>query len=1146
MQASSLGEKISRGPTVLFLGQSYLKIDSGKDSFLEEISNKFGLETHIPMSYSTILQKEWSDTDSAIAWMNERSNRLSTPNWLNTVARAPWNHVYTSAIDTLWYRSFRNELRETHPIFEEKYKPIDIRNRIQLHCTFLFGNVNRTEESEKPPLNRFEWLKRKQEAISLSRRINEIVTPLGIFIVEGYSPNQDWFSFDEFIPIINSLNIEQTHFFSVKEDDYENRDFVNLIDAQKIIPHTENLASFLIDCENNGSLSLNEIPNENFLEHSIQCEMSEVDLPLEIWKKTSSSAIILDDQLLYPPQKISPDKLYREFMEFLQSSGVIPVWSAYARNFSFERNFEKTLQNKTQSWLLKFDKHNSPIILHGQSGTGKTVALGKLAYNIRLQKLFPVVFIERKSTRPNYSDLDSFCKWVEDNGANCTLIIWDGMLDPEQYYDLLSYLLGRGRKVVLIGSCYKIADDQIVDNRIKSQKKKNFVEADSKMSKDEFSLFVDFLKKLIPDINLKNILYTEDAASFFVTLFRLLPATRSKLRAQLNQEVHEAQATILTNAELNGSGIPATTLGYALWEAKITEVINPLEEQAKELDGESLNRLEEIIGLIMVPGRFGINVPIELLLRALKAEWMNDLEENLNVDIFKWHIDNIGNILIGPRHALEAKLICQSRFGGSKTELKFIRLLLLSIRENNFSDSIEIQFAVDLVRSIGPNGQEPQLYSQYFQEISKILKELREERGIVNTRLMLQEATLLREYVSWCNKTALPLPNLMDILDQAESILQKALNILEKENRNDRQKTITLVELGTTLASKDRLLLENKEQSVAGLTTFNLAKSHLIKAISLDPEDFHPLDVLVWMSDNIIKSKYLDQLEENNLKADLQFFITTFDPGILAPDQLEHYYQKLDLVSNIINNSSLTEKAFNELEASGSKAGYYIRASKLMGELPTNEPITPQSRNQIKAALDYLLDNRDKLEKDGRCLSLLLKLWWFNKTGNPIIYKERQTVSFSEAEWLFIWKITTKLLEIGIPYSSTIVKYVNGLATFHLGQTENSLSIFRDLERDAENILGRRRILRNYLASTNDGRPQLFHGQVAWVNDRGDRAEVYVEELAKRIIFLPLDFKSSHSLKRGDSLGEFHIAFNFIGALAEPKNLFIAQHHEKR
>jgi hypothetical protein len=63
---------------------------------------------------------------------------------------------------------------------KKKYRPRDPRNKSILHCTYLFGCVNRTDPGERPPLNKSEWRSRRQVAIALTRRLPELLTPRGV------------------------------------------------------------------------------------------------------------------------------------------------------------------------------------------------------------------------------------------------------------------------------------------------------------------------------------------------------------------------------------------------------------------------------------------------------------------------------------------------------------------------------------------------------------------------------------------------------------------------------------------------------------------------------------------------------------------------------------------------------------------------------------------------------------------------------------------------------------------------------------------------------------------------------------------------------------------------------------------------------
>jgi hypothetical protein len=167
--------QLAKGPTILFLGQRTLALGSGTDAFLHQIGEKYAGGT--VENYSSLLEVEFQDPETILAWMDERCRRLTPPAQLDQIAAFPWSSVLTSAIDTVWAKAFRQPWRELQPIFDEQHQPADARNRSRLHCTYLYGNVNRTERQERVPLTRMEWLRRDQVAASLAGRLRDLVTP---------------------------------------------------------------------------------------------------------------------------------------------------------------------------------------------------------------------------------------------------------------------------------------------------------------------------------------------------------------------------------------------------------------------------------------------------------------------------------------------------------------------------------------------------------------------------------------------------------------------------------------------------------------------------------------------------------------------------------------------------------------------------------------------------------------------------------------------------------------------------------------------------------------------------------------------------------------------------------------------------------
>jgi hypothetical protein len=182
-----------------------------------------------------------------------------------------------------------------------------------------------------------------------------------------------------------------------------------------------------------------------------------------------------------------------------------------------------------------------------------------------------------------------------------------------------------------------------------------------------------------------------------------------------------------------------------------------------------------------------------------------------------------------------------------------------------------------------------------------------------------------------------------------------------------------------------------------------------------------------------------------------------------------------------------------------------------------------------------LKEHRQSIHYDARTLYLLLKVWWLSKTGKRLFCGERETLPFNREDWLECLEIVESLMKTSEFYENPSLTYLKGLSTFHLDQVPQSLAIFKKLENLVDNNKGRRRIIRSYIASNSNGQPKKYTGEVAWRHDNSDEAgQVYVSELQRsRINFMPNIFQRP-DIRKGESLGEFHLAFNFLGPIADP------------
>lgn len=1136
--------QLQHGPTVLFLGQAYLSLESGKDPFLSEVLRKFG-GTEGGQGYSRILTRGTprpaESIDSALAWMRQRCAQLSPPEWMRVVSGFAWNSIFTSSIDAIWSRYFRSEWRELQPLYEEKYRPLGIRNQFKLHCTYLFGSVEGYDEASRPPLTRQELSRRRLVALNLARRIPEVVTPFGVLLIEGYDINSDWLHIDELLSILHELGSGQVHIFSTTSDLSSNPDVREQVESCKIILHDESLASYLLRAKNEEWLQLGSPPDSRQHNRRITVGSRVLYVPSDLWNDTITFATVLDDSVVAPPPHISSDNdRYREFRNFLSSSNSSGQWSGFGRGFAFSRDYERELYKRVIDKLHINKLQTKPVILHGQTGTGKTVALKALAYRIRREGQHPVLFIGHGLYKPNGAKLDGFCEWIESNGSGPTLIIWDGMVDVDQYYKLLQFLASKGRKAVLVGSSYYLGE--------KSLKKTDLVAALALLSPEEAGRFRKFLKSIDPEITRTFEKFFSTLTSYFlVALYRLLPDTREELGKGVDREVgktEEEMLTLLRHSSTRETLI--TALGVALLNAGVlSEEKAATFDDVIEIGGEEITQLQALIGLIMVPGRFNLNVPLDLLLRAISQSEIVDFVDILKkFDIFRWEYDATGNITISPRNSTEAKLLVQARLGKASTEVDYAGRLLGAVKSGaDAPENTELQFAVDLARSMGPNGQHAEYFAEEYLNLSKALTELREGNGILNPRLMLQEATLVREHVKQ-NRTKKLGGNSSDLLDSAAKVIRDALDLLPLERRTRQMRGVLLVELSAVIGTKILEMVYRKESFDTILPLYQEARRKLLEARAHDPQNYYQVDVHAWIAIALLdydkKEHKLDAETRAEIEADI---LHTFEMGEgedYGPKQWEMFNSKLEILGYLLNRKDISDTAFEALKAKGSAAGFYLRAARMASarDLPRRGDVDLAQLEACQEALSYLEENLQYIRHDGRCLYLLLRLWWIVQTGTPMFSSVRQAVPFAENRWQTLLTYISMLAELGEEFVKPSIKYLRGLANFQLSNYDTAIDIFRELERERE-VQSVRRLALSYVLSTPQGRPQIFSGIVSKVTQDGKKGWVHIPHIGREIPFNPREFNKP-DIREREALNNFRIGFNYIGPIADPARHYTA------
>ena len=90
-----------------------------------------------------------------------------------------------------------------------------------------------------------------------------------------------------------------------------------------------------------------------------------------------------------PPTPLTGDLKYMDYRNFLADPVRPNDWSGFGRRYVFQRDFERDLQAECEKRLKSKRLQLNPLLLHGESGTGKTIAMANIAYHIASDCLYP-------------------------------------------------------------------------------------------------------------------------------------------------------------------------------------------------------------------------------------------------------------------------------------------------------------------------------------------------------------------------------------------------------------------------------------------------------------------------------------------------------------------------------------------------------------------------------------------------------------------------------------------------------------------------------------------------------------------------------------------------------------------------------------
>lgn len=1137
-------------PLVLFAGQN---LDTASDAILGMLLARLGCAER-GIGWRAAIEQGMSASD--LEWLSERFDRSVPSDPASHVFDVAWSAVFTSSIDPRFARRFETRGRQPESVLSKDTYPKVPRSRSRPPIHYLFGKADETVEEARAPGNQGGLMRRLSlHATALVNRIAETATAGGLVVMAGYDPIGDWLPMDSLLAPLSHQAGPKVLWFG-REDEPDSNLADEMLRSGSLVVTPETLTSAIAQLELRGVLDVarSAAPDEPGMVSLAKGEVLDVTPALRL--RVEASASIVDDAWTEEPERLTGSELDDAFRRFHGALGNFrSLVEGVARGFAVEREFERTLWNTVKKKLAQLRQPDSDevVVLHGQSGAGKSIALARLTRKVRRELHLPVLATTNRI--PHHQDVEAFCQESE-RLETTTVLVCDSGQPPKRYEELASALRSRGRRLLIIGTCYRIPD-RSRSNRL--------VEAPTHVSEAERAEFTKLSNKL----DLPLYVADTDTNSIFAMLYRRLPVSRHQLAAGVSSEARAAEGMVRERAKQ--APRPAANLSpiaQQLIELGIASETAPLFEDDEKLAALGWDEAGRLIDYVMAAGRLDSDVPVNLLFRVLghasrlHPEQFSHLLADL--DLFRWRQDAEGSdFLIAPRIQLEAELICRRRLT-SEQEIERLIELIRGVRLG-VDRSMERSFLLDLLFKLDRNGPRQEAYRSGYLRFADALKELREHNGIFDADIILRECVLRRRAVSQSQggpDSGGTEDEHLAILDEARDTIETTLRAIDDRNLRVSRKTKQSLVVERS-AIYGYLAVQHVQSGAGGdfWSDYLAARVASEKAIGLG-RDVYPIDIALWTASDVFtwKKGELSNEQRAEVLADLYATIdyadcvfrvkdvfrvnarraktpdglqedSDPDEGLIAPDQTK-YLERRSRVAYALGDSNMNDETLAALEDAAPEAATFLIARRQAEPVDRSEPpFDAETRSIAAKAADYLSGRNDAgIPLDDRCLRLWLRLRWAQTTGERLMFDHRGRTPVDPGQLTELLKVVSDLNEQAGADARNRERFLEAVLCWLLDDTKRAFELWRSLSHDTD-YEDRSRVRRWLVQTDASGFPRRFRGRVELKGE--DNWRVRAEGIGRPILLRRQDFPNDE-LAHGRELREFGIAFNYTGPIAHP------------
>lgn len=1051
--------------------------------------------------------------DLNITWLQDKIYYMPIPDDYTLMSDIPWNGIITSSIDSMLNRAMRTTWRRTESVHGLKIlERKSISDRDNLIISELYGGICGVNKESSVPMSKKELRSMGLDALAMLRHYGEIAgKSKSVLIISHYDPLNDWLSMDDILAFIDYANFKQILYFGESRIP-DNEEWSEMVSEGKIIEIESSLSDYITYLEEARLLFVNELISNRRNNKRIFVKEHSYSIPMETYSEISKQAILLDDSILLDETE-EEDK---DFEKFLANSDINPFWEGYKSGFYAARDKDVNLITAIKT-AAKNAFQSKPIVVFGQAGSGKSTMIGQAAYTLKCEKTHPVLFIPQCNNSIDYPMVENICKWLQENcKAECVIIFWDKSVyqkEIDAYINLKNWLASKGRNIIIVGTSHGIWDEKTSGNC-------NPLNINPELSDVEINNVLSVYNNYSGDSMSREQFIRIGQKHLLISLYRLLHQARQKINKAIVEEANSDRA-VLKNVLERVSDYGNYPFYDLLKNLTIPfEISNDNVEDAK-------TDMTMIMDMVCIAGKYNLSMPLNLIFSYYGYQHAVKIYELIDeMDFFMVWEDAYGHWLIKTRNNVEADMVVHATVKDKDDYIRIICSMIMSASASNEDNNSykDLDFIADLVRAVGPNGQEKEIYKKYYSQIADALKKQRVD-GIYNDRIVLQEVMFRRESIRVLEHNE----DKLSIIKDAEKIVENQLMLMSKHKTKSSQEKLGkfLGEKVSCMGTELKVLCDSEGlDDTTIIMKFKELEKNAYEVMNYLPESTYSIDVLSWTGESILARS---GLHERTRVIIYSIVLQSFEQYRIINGNnydTEAYNKGINRIAETFGDKELAEITYQELIKESSTAGIYFKAKKQLGKISLYSPTGKKERQVIDTVLQIFEENKKLVYQNTACLYVMLQLYWLKYTRTPLLYREKDTIHLASEEWQNIITIIEQLLSLQPDWDYPVPRYIYAIALFHTGNISTSQKVFRKLRNI--NYPFDKRIVLNYLATGENKEAKKYIGKISRFGAKEKESLINIPELGIEVPYFNDEFAQKHKVLN-ETIDGIKLGFNMLG-----------------